>query len=72
MACSTIKQKQLKEAALNEYKRLAALAAEGKEDDLDNGIASIADTMKAMRDIVNGNPYYKEPVAVAVDMGKLS
>ncbi len=71
MACSTIKQKQLKEAALNEYKRLAALAAEGKEDDLDNGIASIADAMKAMRDIVNGNPYYKEPVAVAVDTGKI-
>ena len=71
MACSTIEQKQLKEAALNEYKRLAALAAEGKEDDLDNGIASIADAMKAMRDIVNGNPYYKEPVAVAVDTGKI-
>lgn len=56
MKCSIAKQNQIREAAKVEYKRLAALKEQGFEEDLENGIQDIQESMDNMRAII-----YKKP-----------
>lgn len=56
MACSIERQKQIREAAASEYKRLAALREQGYDSDLENDIYDIEEAMNNMRAIV-----YKKP-----------
>ena len=56
MACSIERQKQIREAAAREYKRLAALRKQGYDSDLENDIYDIEEAMDNMRAIA-----YKKP-----------
>lgn len=56
MACSIERQKQIREAAASEYKRLVTLREQGYDSDLENDIYDIEEAMNNMRAIV-----YKKP-----------
>jgi hypothetical protein len=65
MACSKEKQKQLVEAAKLEYKRLADMQKQGYEEDLENDVLDIQESMDNLRAVI-----YKKPERIVVSEPK--